>query len=511
MEITKESNMKKFLLVIIMSLLISSLSYADVKLPTVFSSNMVLQREIQVPVWGWADPGEEVTVNFSGQSNTVKADADGKWMVKLSPMPAGGPFKMTVRGNNTIIFTNVMIGEVWVCSGQSNMEFPVEDLLNGDEEICNSNHPNIRLFNLERNTSGQLLDDCEGFWEVCSPDAVDNFSAVAYFFGRYVNTELDVPIGLINTSWGGTLIEPWTPVVGFKSVPKLQNIRDEIKQANAEFKDNAAKSLDRVQQWVDESRVAIKTNKDIPNLPKLPKHPLDDEDRPTCLFNAMVNPIVPFGIRGTIWYQGEANRKDGLGYFLKMQALINGWRDVWNQGDFPFYIVQLAPFRYDDDELDYLPLIWEAQRNVLSLKNTGMAVTIDIGNLDDIHPKNKQDVGKRLALWALAKDYGRKDLIYSGPLYKSMSVEGSKVRISFDYAATGLESKDGQPLSWFSIAGADMKFVDAVAEIDGNTVLVSSVSVTNPVAVRFGWSNLAQPNLSNNEGLPASPFRTDLW
>jgi len=499
-----------FLIVLVFSF--SSQVLAEVKLASIFTDNMVLQREMKVPVWGWADPGEKILIKSdSGGKWKTQADSKGDWMVKVGPFETGKKLSLTIKGDNTITLRNVLVGEVWVCSGQSNMQFSVDEVFNSEKEIQNADHPNIRLFSIHRNTSGQPLNYCVGEWEVCSPQTIEEFSAVGYFFGRYLNRELNVPVGLINTSWGGTRIEPWTPIVGFKSVPELKNICDQIKEADAVFKVNVADSLDRIQQWVKDSRAAIKTGKDIPTLPRIPKHPLASHEKPTGLFNAMVNPVVPFGIRGALWYQGESNREDGLGYFLKMQALINGWRDVWDQGDFPFYIVQLAPYRYDDDQQDYLPLIWEAQTNVLSLKNTGMAVTVDIGNIDDIHPKNKQDVGKRLALWALAKDYGKTDIVYSGPLYKSMSVEGSKIRISFDHVGSGLKSRDGKPLTWFSIAGEDKKFVEAVAEIDGDTVLVFNDSVSNPVAVRFGWSNLAEPNLSNKEGLPASPFRTDRW
>jgi sialate O-acetylesterase len=504
--------MKKLLFVGIVSLLISSLSHADVQLPAVVGNNMVLQRDMVLPIWGWADPGEKVVITSdSGGKWKTKADRDGEWTVKIGPFETGDELSLTFEGDNTITLTNILIGDVWVCSGQSNMEWPVAEAINPEEEIRNADYPNIRLFTMERNTSGQPLDNGVGDWEACSFHTIDRFSAVAYFFGRHLNTELDVPIGLIDTSWGGTRIEPWTPVAGFTSVDELEGIRSEIREAGAEFRDNVANSLDRIQQWVKDSRSAIKKDKDISTLPPLPQHPLDHHQRPTGLFNAMVNPMVPFGIRGAIWYQGESNREDGLDYFLKMQALINGWRSEWNQGEFPFYIVQLAPYRYDGDDQDLLPLVWEAQSNVLSLENTGMAVTVDIGNLDDIHPRNKQDVGKRLALWALAKEYGKEDIVYSGPTYKSMSVEGNTIRIRFDHMGSGLKSRDGEPLNWFSVAGSDQVFVDAVAEIDDGTVLVSSDSVINPIAVRFGWSNVAEPNLSNKEGLPASPFRTDSW
>jgi sialate O-acetylesterase len=260
------------------------------------------------------------------------------------------------------------------------------------------------------------------------------------------------------------------------------------------------------------AKKAFEAGEEVQAPTKWPVHPLaTDKQQPTCLYNGMIHPIVPFAMRGVIWYQGEANcnQNDGVLYYDKFKAMLASWRSRWSQGDFPFYFVQLAPFVYGESE--ELPLFWEAQSACLQIPNTGMAVTVDIGDPYDIHPKNKQDVAKRLALWALAKDYGKKDIVYSGPLYKSMSLDGNKIRIRFDHVGTGLKSRDDKPLTWFSIAGADKKFVDAVAEIDDDTVLVSSDSVTNPVAVRFGWSNLAEPNLSNKEGLPASPFRTDSW
>ena len=287
--------------------------------------------------------------------------------------------------------------------------------------------------------------------------------------------QLDVPVGLIGSNWGGTRIEPWTPPVGFQQVPALKEIAD--------------------------------------NLDKFPAKNADgkiNHQSPLALYNGMIAPLVPYGIRGALWYQGESNNGEAMLYFEKKKALIAGWRSIWNKPDLPFYFVQLAPFRYGGDPKN-LAGIWEAQTATLSIPNTGMAVTVDISNLTDIHPKNKQDVGKRLALWALAQLYGKSDLVYSGPLYKSMAVEGNKIRLSFDHVGGGLVSRDGKPLNWFTIAGEDKNFVEAKAVIDGDSVVVSADSVANPVAVRFGWTQEAEPNLSNKAGLPASPFRTDKW
>jgi len=497
---------------LVLVLVSACVSFANVRLPAIIGDNMVLQQGRKLSVWGWADPGEEVMVSVSWQNMmwAVTADANGQWKFKMNSPKAGGPYKMTISGKNTITIENIMVGEVWVCSGQSNMQWSVERAADAEQEIAAAKYPKIRLFTVERNAAGQPLDNCVGSWARCSSETVGGFSAVAYFFGRHLYKELNVPIGLINTSWGGTRIEPWTPPVGFEAVPSLEDVRKEIQDGDSAYSKIVGESLDSIEAWVKNTREALAANKSLPAAPAWPSHPLSSHRKPTGLYNAMVHPLVPFALRGAIWYQGESNREDGLLYEEKMKALIKGWRKVWNRGDLPFYYVQLAPFRYGGDPL-LLPQIWEAQKATLSIPNTGMAVITDIANLDDIHPKNKQDVGKRLALWALAKTYGRKDVVYSGPLYKSMSVEGDKIRVRFEHVGTGLASRDGKPLTWFTIAGADANFVEAKAEIDGDSVVVSSNKVEKPVAVRFGWHQEAEPNLMNKEGLPASPFRTDDW
>lgn len=457
----------------------SGIARADVKLPKVLSSNMVLQQKQVIPIWGTADAGEEVTVSIGDNKGTAKAGDDGKWSVKLKELTAGGgPVEVMIKGKNEIKLTNVLIGEVWIASGQSNMEWSVAASANPKEEIEAAKYPNIRLFHVRKTpavTPQEVVLDRD--WSECSPETIGNFSAVAYFFGRYLHKELNVPVGLINTSWGGTAIEPWTPIAGFESVESLKPIAEQVKAQQAK-----------------------------------PEGVKAGPGGPSHLYNGMVHALVPFGIRGAIWYQGESNRGQGVAYEQRMHALINGWRSVWGQGDFPFLYVQLAPWKYVKppmtDPNHLLPQIWEAQTKVLAMKNTGMAITHDIGNLDDIHPRNKQDVGKRLALWALAKTYGKSDLVYSGPLYKSMKVEGNKIRIEFDHVGGGLKSRDGKPLTWFTIAGKEGDFVEATATIDGNSVVVSSDKIAEPAAVRFGWDQLAEPNLMNAAGLPAGPFRT---
>ena len=466
------------LVVAVMSLLgASGLAQADVKLPKVIASHMVLQQKLPLPIWGTADAGEEVTVSLGDNKASTKAGADGKWSVKLKEMTAGGgPLELVVKGKNEIKLTDILIGEVWVASGQSNMEWSVAASNNPQEEIAAAKYPNIRIFHVKKTPAVTPQDEVvlDREWSECSPATIGNFSAVAYFFGRHIHKELNVPVGLINTSWGGTAIEPWTPIVGFESVESLKPIAEQVKAQQAK-----------------------------------PEGVKPNHGAPMHLYNGMVHGVQPFGIRGALWYQGESNRGQGVAYEQRMHALINGWRTVWNQGDFPFLFVQLAPYKYGPTDPQFLlPQIWEAQTKTLAMKNTGMAVTTDITHLTDIHPKNKQDVGKRLALWALAKTYGKEGLVYSGPLYKSMTVEGNKVRIEFDHVGGGLKSRDDKPLSWFTIAGKEGDFVEATAVIDGKSVVVSSDKIAEPAAVRFGWDQLAEPNLMNAEALPAGPFRT---
>lgn len=498
-------------------------AWADVKLPHVISSGMVLQRDLEVPIWGWADPGEEVTVSVSDQKATATTDTSGKWMVKLRPLTTGGPYVITVAGRNTIELKDVLVGEVWLCSGQSNMEMGIRSATNGDQEIAAANFPQIRLFFQNQKVAAEPQNDVDATWRPCTPDNLGSggffnvgFSAVGYFFGRELHRELKVPVGLIQAAWGGTRIEPWIPPVGFEAFESLHPILETVRGATPAFKVAIKKALSDIEAWLPGAKQAASADQPVPPPPAWPKHLLEDSNQPTGIYNGMIHPIVPFAIRGVLWYQGESNVPDGMAYLDKMKALIGGWRKIWNQGDFPFYYVQIAPFDanksifriYADEQV---PRLWEAQTAALAIPNTGMAVTNDIGDLLDIHPKNKLDVAKRLLLWALAKTYGRTEIVYSGPLYKSMKIESDKIRISFDHIGGGLVSRDNKPLNWFWIAGEDRKFVEARAQVDGQQVLVWSESVPKPVAVRYAWSMAAQPNLMNKEGLPASGFRTDNW
>ena len=445
---------------------------AAVKLPAAFSSHMVLQRDQPVPVWGWDDPGTKVTVSLAGKSATAVAAEDGRWRLSLPALAAGGPHDLFVRGSDTLELTDVLVGEVWLCSGQSNMEWPVRASLNAPQEIANADHPRIRHIKIRHTPAATPQTDVgSSGWQVCSPDTVGLFTAVGYYFARQLEQELDVPIGLIGCNWGGTRIEPWIPPVGFQSVPALRDVAEQL--GSFPRRNKAGKAI---------------------------------HQSPLALYNGMVHPLVPYAIRGVLWYQGESNNGEGMVYHEKMKALIAGWRSLWQRPEMPFYYVQLAPFHYRGDPTR-LAGIWEAQLATLSVPNTGMAVTVDIGNLRNIHPINKQEVGRRLALWALAGPYQRQKLVHSGPLFRSLEREGGKVRIAFDHVGAGLVSRDGKPLSWFTVAGEDGECVEATAEIDGDTLVVWAESVARPTAVRFAWNQDAQPNLSNADGLPASPFR----
>jgi sialate O-acetylesterase len=474
------------------SLLAGSVASADVSLPKIFGNGMVLQRGLATPVWGWAEPGEEVTVEFGDQNKTTKADDKGAWSVKLDAQKENSKGQsLKVSGKNTVSFEDVLLGDVWICSGQSNMEWAVRNSMNPAEELKAANYPNIRLFDVPGHTTSPTPKDKlpGGDWKKCAPDTVGSFSAVGYFFGRRLHKESKVPIGLIGTNWGGTRIEPWTPPVGFHQVPELKAIADEV------------------DKFDETTKVGGQT--------------------PTAIYQSMVHPLAPYGVRGAIWYQGESNGGEGESYFHKMQALIKGWRSVWGQGDFPmyFYFVQLADFQQPNDSPEGgngWAKLREAQRKSLTIPHTGMAVITDVGNATDIHPRNKQDVGSRLAQWAL-RDVYRKDVVPSGPLFKELKIEDGKARVIFDHAGDGLIVgkkeglaptelvKDGK-LERFAVAGKDKKWHWADAKIDGDAVVVWSKDVPEPVAVRYAYSmNPAGANLYNSLGLPASPFRSDDW
>ncbi len=503
-----------FLLVMILAVP----ALADVKLPVLFQDSMVLQRGMDINVWGWADDGEEVEVTLNNRTRSTSAK-NGRWQLELPDMDAGGPYVLTVEGNNKIDIHNVMIGEVWVCSGQSNMQWPMTRIFNSEQEIANADYPKIRLFYVPRIATGARQDDVDAQWQECSPASVENFSAVAYFFGRYLHKELEVPIGLIHSSWGGTPAESWTTMETLKSDPDYEQILERYARSVADYHQQLDGIEQKYMDWKTQAEYAESKGELVPNPPEVnyPRDPRRHGWRPAGLFNAMINPLIPYGIKGAIWYQGESNVGRAYQYRKLFPDMITDWREEWDQGDFPFLYVQIAPYAYRRDPLPETPWkspsaeLREAQLMTLSLPNTGMAVLTDIYETYDIHPRNKQDVGKRLALNALKIAYGE-DVIHSGPIYRSMRKKDDGIELRFDHVGEGLESKDNMPLTEFWIAGKDQHFVEAEAEITGkNTIFVSSGKVAEPQAVRFAWGDIPQPNLFNSAGLPASPFRTDDW
>jgi sialate O-acetylesterase len=490
----------------------ASLAFADVRLPSVFTDHMVLQRDKPVPVRGWADPDESVTVTFSGQNVNTKADAAGHWQVLLQPLPANArPQVMTVKGHNTLTIRDVLVGEVWLCSGQSNMAFALRSAANAAEAIPKANHPLIRLLHAPRTIAAEPRDDLAMRWQLCEPNTIPTFSAVGYFFGRDLFEKLNVPIGLIESDWGGTRIQAWTPLAGLEAIPQLKNDVQWVHAQQAKYQQMKKSLIPAVAAWLSEAQAAEKQNRPIPDPPAWPGHPIaSSQQNPTALYNGMIAPIVPFALRGTIWYQGEANVAEGSFYFYRLQGLIQGLRTVLKNPDMPFGIVQLAPYTYGGDK-ENLPKLWEAQSDAArKIPHVGLAVITDHGKLHNIHPTKKEPAGHRLALWALATVYGQKGLVYSGPVYDKMEIQNGSARLHFTQTAGGLASSDGKPLSGWTIAGADKQFVPAAATIDGDSVVVHSDKVPHPAAVRYGWDPQTPMNFTNKAALPAEPFRTDI-
>lgn len=479
---------------------------AQVRLPNVLSSHMVLQRDRPIHVWGWANPGENVAIDFHGVHGNATADALGHWSVSLPPEQAGGPFSLTVSASNKIELTDILIGDVWFASGQSNMQMPLAGfpgnavLDNGPEEIRNATHPEIRLLHIKEKSSYYPLDDIDANWTSCTPETASSFSAAAYFFGREIAEKEHVPIGLIDSTWGGTVVEAWMSLDGISSDASLMPLF----ASWAAMTDNIVNMPAIKAKEKREDDAALAANH---APPKYHWHPDPVSWEPAGLYNAMVNPFTPFPIRGVIWYQGESNSPlDRAAMYQRIfPALIADWRRHWNQDNFPFLYVQISSFTSTPQEA--WAVIREAQRRTLSVANTGMAVTIDIGNPDNVHPSDKLDVGHRLALAARALSYGE-SIEYSGPIFRQASVEEGAIRVDFDHVASGLVAKGGA-LTGFEIAGDDHKFVMATATIDGSSVSVSAKDVPNPRYVRYGWQNAPVVNLFNGEGLPASPFTSE--
>lgn len=626
--------------------MVSILANANVRMPLLFSDGMVLQRNKIIPVWGWADPNEKVEVHFNKQTRTIIADKNGKWMIGLNAEKAGGPFELTITGKNKIVIKDVLVGEVWICSGQSNMEFQVSKTINAQAEINDSNYPMIRHFGVAQDLSGTPKEELKaGKWEVSSKETVGNFTAIGYYFAKKLYGELKIPIGIINTSWGGTNVETWTSRQAFEKSEEFKDMIANVPSVNMDailetYKKTILENLKKVQgfdvtmanenqfkemnfddkNWPEIKAPSLWENQqlgnmdgivwmrktitlsaeDIKNKAALSLSKIDDEDityvngieigkntqydlkrvylipanvlkegkntiavrivdngggggiygesadlklnlgiknipldglwkfnvvnvkisvspnsYPSLLYNAMVNPLIPYAFQGVLWYQGEANVWRANQYKKAFPLMITDWRTKWNQGNFPFFFVQLSTFDEfggNSTKGSRWAELREAQTETLKVPNTGMVVTTDIGNAKDIHPTNKQDVAKRLAAIALNDVYEKKQ-VNSGPMYKSMEIKGNQIILTFASIGGGLSTPDKNGnLKGFEVAGADKVFYPAKATIKDNKVIASSEAVPNPVAVRYGWADDdTEINLFNKENFPASPFRTDNW
>lgn len=506
------------LLALASCLLLPAETFADAKLASLFTDHMVLQRDKKVPVWGEASPGEQVQVKFAGQTKAAKADEHGRWSIELDPLSAGGPHVLEVQAANALRCEDVLVGEVWLCSGQSNMAMTVNRCLNAEDEIESAKFPRIRLATVARSPMPTPQSTCQVSWQPCNPQNVGTFSATAFFFGRSLAGQLDVPIGLINSSVGGTPIQSWTSVAAQEKVDELKPLLAGLETAKKNWDPQQAdqtyqQALARWKARVAKAKAAGQTV--AGRAPRPQADPNIATGSPGRLYNGMIAPLEPYAIRGAIWYQGEGNAgtiASAKLYGTQLRTLISNWRGEWHEGDFPFLFVQLPNFRAPQTEPvqnESWPISREQMLKTLAVPNTGMAVTIDVGEAEDIHPRDKQTVGKRLADWALAKVYD-KQVAASGPLYKSSRRNGSEIVVSFDYVDRGLVAKGGK-LEGFAIAGEDRKFVWANARIDGKHVVVSSDSVASPESVRYAWADNPRATLYNAAGLPASPFRTDDW
>ncbi|HPF37949.1 MAG TPA: sialate O-acetylesterase [Phycisphaerae bacterium] len=488
----------------------------DLRTPSIISDHMVLQQGAPTTLWGWAAPNATVEVRFDDHRVSAQANADGAWRATLPPLPTNAtPATLTISsGDEEILVNDVLVGEVWLCSGQSNMEWRVRDSDNGEEEVRSADWPLIRHIAAPRRTASTPESDIDAHWEVCTPEKAGDFTAVGYFFGRRLHTELKAPIGLVHCSWGGTRIEPWTPLEGFEQVPELRAIYETIdtkRPGSQRYQKTADAYLQEASDWLKAARQSVDQGDAIAEPPGFPDQlrPYSRPHEPTTLYNGMMSPFVPYTIRGAIWYQGEANHDEGMAYLTKTQALLRGWRSLWERPELPFYFVQIAPYPYGQENPHILPEFWEAQAAIeKQIKHTGMVVISDIGALNDIHPRNKQDVGTRLANLALHRTYGHDDIIDSGPRFESFRVEGDKLLVTFDHVGKGLRARDHGPLTCFEISGGSAPWTAANAEIAGpDTIALSAPGVQTPTAVRFAWDKLATPNLVNSANLPTAPFR----
>lgn len=485
---------------------------ADVKLPAIFSDHMVLQQGVELPVWGSAAAGEKVSVTFADKTVSAQADADGKWALKFPPlMPSTQPATFVVRGNNTITVGDVLVGQVWFSSGQSNMAMEVKAADNADAQIAAANFPAVRWFMIEAVNSEKPLSDTNGKWITCSPATAGDFSATAYFFARDLHNLIKEPVGMVHAAWGGSLVEWWMSAGALAATPEAKPILDSWTKVMADWPQRKIKYEKQLEDWQKAAEILKKSGSKEPKKPDPgPWHP-GSLFQPSNLYNGMVAPVIPYAIRGVIWYQGESNSDKPYQYRALMPAMIRDWRSAWAEGDFPFLIVQLPNFmaaKTEPGESNWA-LLREAQAmTAATVPATSIVTTIDIGQADNIHPKNKLEVGRRLALAALARVY-KQDVEWSGPVFRSMEIDGNAIHVSFTHAA-GLKAKEGA-IAGFAIAGEDRHFVWADARIDKDTVILSSPGVAKPIAVRYAWADNPDCNLVNGAGLPATPFRTDDW
>jgi sialate O-acetylesterase len=497
---------------------------AELRLPAIIGDNMVLQQKQSNPIWGWDAPGAQVNLTLGSQSKSAKADDKGKWTIKLDPLPASAvPAVMTIQGTTKRELKNILVGEVWVCSGQSNMGFNLNSVWDAGLDIATAKYPQIRLISVPQVGTQELQDDFKGKWEECSPATAGDFTAVGYHYGRVLHEMLGVPVGLIDNAWGGSACEAWVRRDVLEKDARFKALIEKWKQTEATYSDTVhelqmAEHKAKVEAWTLARKAAIKAGKPVPaNPPRAPQNVLRGQHRPGNLYAGCLNPILGYGIKGAIWYQGESNASRAFEYSYLFPLMITHWRAEWKQGDFPFYWVQLADFKQEQaepGESDWAELRESQTKTISKLANAGQCVITDLGEANDIHPKNKRDVAERLARWALAKDYGVK-LPYRSPELKESKIEGGKALLTFDHAPQGLRTIDVDEVKGFALCGADQKWVWAKASILGgskkgsNQIEVSSPQVPHPVAVRYAWSDNPICNVFSAEGLPLTPFRTD--
>ncbi len=506
---------KTILLTLLSGLFLPSLATAELRLPAIISDHMVLQQKQANPIWGWDTPGTEVSVTFGKQVKKAKAGEDGKWTVKLDAVPANGtPAEIAIKGTSERKLTDVLVGEVWMCSGQSNMGMTVSGDWKYQVESLASNHPNLRLITVPRVGTQELQDDFKGQWEASNTENCKSFSAVGFFYGRYLHEILGVPVGLINNSWGGSAAEAWVRRDSLEADERFAGVMTSWGNREEQLSSDAAQEAYQkaLAIWKEKAAAAKAAGQKVPRGPASPQSTLGGNARPGNIFAGMVHPTLGYGMKGVIWYQGESNAGRAYDYRTLFPYMIEQWRKEWKQGDFPFYWVQLADFRDEVEqpgESSWAELR-EAQTMTMALPNTGEAVIIDIGEANDIHPKNKYDVAARLVRWALAKDYGIEGIEPQSPTYSEMSVSGNKANLKFTHVAGGLRTVDVNEVRGFAICGEDKKWVWADAEITGaDTVQVWSDAVAKPVAVRYAWAENPVCNVHSENGLPMTPFRTD--